>query len=619
MAQSTGQSNYKRKEISYFDGLNSQVSSNIAKKEELMHSENVRAATIGTIEKREGSSILGDTIVSTSNLGVFYFNNDSATNTGLYRISTVGAVQSIYYLNTSDVWTKLTGSGTGFSADSDGFDTCVAEGNLYLVNKSVPNRYIDIETGAAVTIATTPSYETNNLYQSPPANLVNYYKNRLYLANYWDESGKGRLWKNSILRSSTPLGIVALVNNDVAAGATAIDVTDNKYIYKGEPLDVYRGYGNAIITSVTVTKVNESNIEVNPIAVDLKAADELWVRLTYSGDKKVFRWVKNSDATGVDVERFDTFKFSSSTDNDDEEIKMMENVGNVMIIGSNSNLGIWNDYTLRMLDLGVGCVSRRGKVKCSGSLFFIHYNGIYQTEGEMPKLISEKVSRYIQGATKAGLEAAAAGKKGRSVFFALGDVTLYNPDGSTEKTLPDLCLEYNITQQNWFLHTNVPATMMATYIASSGDFDRLVMTTTNTNLPVMEFLKRNIYLDDTAEIHMRADTPNMQIGTLFEKFSYPLEIIVEMERGSGLQCFVSLDMGGWYALEGEASKGVSVFKVNRKELNETRPPRCRNIRLSFRQNGKALCKISKVAINYMTSAEEEIQSPDETHPTPYLA
>lgn len=754
--QSSGQTNYRRKEVTYFDGLNAQVSSNIAKKEELMHAENVRSPRIGTIEKREGMTLTGDTLIATTNYGVFFFNNDKMPtsvppdqNTGLYRVSAIGGINKIYYLKsigsvvftgaglndatskgiytgstapatytiiidhtgtpdsfkwkkdsgiyTEDVvmtgseqtlsdgvkilftattghtatnqwvisvntWTALAGDGIIVSSINDVLDSCVAEGDLYLVNKDIPSRYILGTDGTTVTTSTTAG-AFNNLTRCPQASLINYYKSRLYVADYVDSSG--RKWKNSVLRSSPPLGILALVNKDLpfdiptwvtgtvyhvndrvsvgadkylclkqhtsgvfptdesagywAIGRMAIEVTDTKYILVGETLEIRRGT-TTVANNLIVTAVNETSVTTyNPASnITILASDELWINGTYSTIKKYFRWVSNSNMGGVNAIDYDSFRLSSTTDNDAEEIKMLVNIGNVQMIGSNNNLGIWNDYTLRTLDTGVGCVSRRGYVKCAGSLFFIHYTGIYQTEGEMPVLISEKVAPYILNATKTGLSICVAGKKERSILFAIGDVTLKHPDGSTEKTLHDVCLEYNIIQKNWYVHTNVKATSMTTYFTPSFNYDRLMMTTTNVNYPVVEFLASNIYLDIASEIHMRADTPNLMIGQLFEKMSYPLEIVIEMERGAGLKCFVSLDMGAWYPLEGEASKGLTILKVARKELNETMPPRCRNLRVSLRHDGKQLCKISKVAINYAVSAEEEVQLSDETQPTPYL-
>jgi hypothetical protein len=147
---------------------------------------------------------------------------------------------------------------------------------------------------------------------------------------------------------------------------------------------------------------------------------------------------------------------------------MMVPIGNVLLIGNKNTLMTWDDSSLTNFDTGVGCISKNSYVKLNGSLYFIHYSGIYSTTGAAPQLISRKVERYIKGATATGLEAAAAGYKGLSIFFSIGDVVLYNDDGSTWKTLHKVCLEFNVADQNWYVHTNVSATQFESYIDTAG-------------------------------------------------------------------------------------------------------------------------------------------------------
>jgi hypothetical protein len=90
------QGNTKRKEIPYFDGINNFISGHLAKIQDLSHAENARSKIVGTIEKREGTRRLGNSITSTANYGIKYFPNDE--NNGFYRISTVSGATSIYYL-----------------------------------------------------------------------------------------------------------------------------------------------------------------------------------------------------------------------------------------------------------------------------------------------------------------------------------------------------------------------------------------------------------------------------------------------------------------------------------------------------------------------------------------
>jgi len=283
----------------------------------------------------------------------------------------------------------------------------------------------------------------------------------------------------------------------------------------------------------------------------------------------------------------------------------MRNVGNVMMIGNKGTLASWNDYTLENFDMGVGCVSKNGHVKMLGTLYFLDYTGVYSTNGGVPTLVSNKVEKYITGATKAGKEACAAGKKGRSVFFTLGDVTLYKDDGSVSKTLSDVCLEYNITQQSWYVHTNVKATQFATYIEAT-DVDRLEFIDHGGIKSVKEFLSGDT--DNGDEIHFRVDTMKLtMMGENFDLSGKPISIITETERGSAMQVFANLENDEeYYPLEGRITKGLSIVKFTNKDGDRGQPPDCRLVSLSIRDSSKQRCKINRIALSMIPTTEEKI-------------
>ena len=594
-----------RLDFQYFDGINSLVASNVAKRAELFHAENVRSPMIGTIEKRAGMLDVGTgpalaNFVSTANQGLFFFASSGATLTGMYRVSTVSGITSVYYLKNDGVWTALTGKGTSLTASI--FDTTIAGNNILLTNYSDNNKYIKGSDGVTVVDSTD---STGHLFNSPKASICNYYKNRIYLGDYLQGSTR---YKTGIVRSSFPCGIVSLVNNDPLAPWTSIEVTDVKYIYTtapGNTLDVYRG--NTKIAVVTVTSITSNTINCTTAFESgqniILSADELWAPGSFSGEKQ-FRWSYNPSATGISVKEYDTFKLPGQ---DNEEIKLMSNVSNMMVISNNSSTAIWNDYVLQSFDSGVGCVSKNGWVKLLGVIYFTHYSGIFSTAGGAPQLISSKVEQYFQGATKSGLEACAAGKKDKSIFFAIGDVTLKNPDGSISRQMTDVCLEYSITQENWFVHTGVKASQFATYIEASNP-DKCLFLSKDTSFPVTEFLTD--ITDNGKEIPFRADTSNICLNAAFENISYPTDIILEAQRGSQIKCFISLDMGVFYEVEGEAGKGCTIFKCTSENGDKSQPVRCRNIRISLRDFSKQICTISKMSIIYNPTTESEPQRLD---------
>lgn len=633
----------KRVNIPFFEGVNSLVSFNIAKKTEFVHAENARSKVVGTVEKREGQTVLGTNtsgqpFVTTKNYGLFSFQNNN--NPGFYRISVAqnatlsisvsdtiyasdyataggaaiptysvgvydrltigeqinentGNVVTIYYINSGNQWVPLTGSGTSIPGGT--FDYTYAEGSVFLVNYNSENRYIT-QDGTTVVSSTSGS---GHLYNTPPSSRINFYKNRLYLAdfNYF-----GTRYKTTILRSSYPMGIISLLNEDSAShtSGSSLEVTDTKYFYTASGANTYDVYrGQTLISTITVTTINETSIVVTHSGTpSFLASDEIWISGTYTGPK-VFRWVNNPSITGRDVKQYDTFKLSGG---ENDPITMMTNIGNVMLISNKSSMASWNDYTLENFDLDIGSVSKKGYVKMLGTLYFLHYTGVYATSGGVPKLISNKVEKYITGATKLGKENCAAGKKGRSVFFTLGQVTLYKMDGAVDMILNDVCLEYNLIQENWYVHTNVKASEFATFIETM-DSDRLEFTDTAGNHAVKEFLSGES--DDGKEIHFRVDTTKLTMQADFEHSSNPIALLSEVERGSSLETFVNLENNEeYYAVEGNLVKGLSVVKITNKDDSRGKPPLCRLISISIRDSSKQLCKISRMTLIYLPTTDE---------------
>ena len=439
----------------------------------------------------------------------------------------------------------------------------------------------------------------NNLTNSPVANRINYYKDRLYLADYTVGSTS---FPNSIMMSSEPVGIVALVDGDHATSQTTINVTDTKYIYANDVLDVYRG--STRIQSLIVTAKTEDTITVDTTANAFNSADELWVAGTY-GAKKVFRWADNS-AGGINVKQYDTFKLDGGQN---DSIRLLDNVGDSMVIANKFNFGCWNGSRLDKLDGGIGCVSYNGSTKLQGVLYFLGYKGIYATRGipgEIPQLISVKVQPYFDGATKANLEIGAMGIKGESVFCAVGDVSLYHPDGSDDKTLSDTVIERDVRKDNWYIHTGLKVTEFATY-SSTSDADRLEFASTESAYPVNEFLRDQVddYVENDVEIPFRIDTGNLTLSKQFENMCYPQKLVIEMERGSGIQAYVGLDNDPFYQLQGEAVKGCTILDITARDQMQTTPVRCRQINISLRDTTNKLCKITRIAVLYADTPETE--------------
>lgn len=638
-----------RLDIPYFEGVNGIVSHTLAKKTEFRHVENARSTETGSIEKRAGQSVMGDGTHAINNYRLMYFPND--TDHSLYRISSLGpnisvsvsdqavmventyesfnggsttptipdmsifcldkisiqeggnvngrlliptaeTSQILYYDETLDEWVELSDPDAQFQSGKG--DHTIINGELYVVNKESENRYIENNGSSVITSADA----SGNLFNSPRARKISFYKNRIYLSNFIQN---GIDYPSTVLRSSYPMGIIALVSEDtvntLAANSTLdLAITDNKYFYTNIGAREYQIYrGNNLIGDIYVNTINETSVSIVVSSMagsntQFLSSDEIWIKGTFGGEKK-YRWVNNSTAGGDNTKQYDTFQV---TGGENDEIKMQIPIGDVLLFANNNSLSIWNDYTLQSFDINVGCVSHDGYVKSYGSVYFIHYTGIYVTNGGVPVLVSQKVQRYIDGATKSGLENAAAGKKGRSVFFQIGDVTLYKKNGSVEKTLRNVCLEYNIPENNWFVHTNFSVNQFETYRTETS-FDTLAGMGTTGNKNVKKILVGN--LDETDEIPFRVDLQEVPVQTsAFENIGNPISVIVESTRGSSMKCFISLDGDDFYELDGKIVRGASVIKIHNKDAARGKPPPARTISVSIRDASTQICKLNRISI-----------------------
>lgn len=650
-------SNEQRIPVPFFDGVNSTVQPSLAKKTELSHAENARAPIIGVLEKRRGQTKVGTAtngavFYTTDNYGLTKFEISDTTYQGVIRVSATSThsdtltlsvydyvwvidyqdvvtqttiylkvgdnvtvseptifsridgiysvlnnnaiaildgtsnASTIYSLTASNTWFPLTDA-SAVNIIGSQCDFAKVDGSLVIVNGKDHNRLLSANSTTVV-----DSSEAGSLYNSPRAKRTAFYKNRIYLANFIRHGVK---YGTTILRSSYPLGIVSLVNGDHAATVTSIEVSDAKYFYSVSGMNSYDVYrGGTKIETITVSAVNETAVTVSATTNAINSSDEIWVAGTFTGEKQR-RWVNNPTSTGKDVKQYDTFKLSGG---EEDEITLFDTIGNILMVGNKNALMTWNDYTLQNFDLGIGCASLNGSAKLLGTLYFIHYSGIYTTTGAVPTLISRKVERYITGATKAGIENAAVGVKGLSVFFSIGDVTLYNADGSVMKTMPDVCLEYSAADRNWYPHTNVPAEEFATFINTSG-VERLLMSHGGTGKSVKEFLTGST--DDGQEIFFRVDTQEIQLMKEFETSANPTNVVTEVDRGSMIKTLVSLDDGQFMEIEGMNEKGATTLPIN-SNPEKTSPPICRKIKVSFRDSSKQICRLRQIAITYVPTA-----------------
>lgn len=512
--------------------------------------------------------------ISSNGASVYVANYGSTTVSQYSRNTSTGALTPLAPASIS-----CYANPRGIAISPDGQNVYVANTNGGIV--SIFDR--NITTG----LLTAPSIPTVPAGASAQGITVSHDGNFVYVVNASD---------NTISTFTRNMSTGALIES---SPVTATGSTPRKLSISPDGTTAY--VTNNGVFTISQYSRNTTTGVLSPLAQSFLSSDEIWVSGTFNGEKQ-YRWVNNATSIGQDVKQYDTFKL---TGGDEDAITILDTIGNILLIANKNNLLTWNDYTLQGFDMGIGCVSKTGSVKLMGSMFFLHYTGVYSTSGTTPTLLSRKIERYITGATKAGLENAAAGVKGQSVFFAIGDVSLYNPDGSDWKTLPDVCLEYSVQDRNWYIHTNVPAERFITFINTAGT-ERLLMEHSSDGKYIKEFLVGNT--DDGQEIFFRADTQEMQLISEFEYYSSPTEVFTELDRGSQLKTFISLDGEDFYEIQGASKKGINKLRIgtdnNNKDLQNNSPV-CRKVSLSFRDSSKQICRLNQVVLIHSPTTTED--------------
>lgn len=124
--------------------------------------------------------------------------------------------------------------------------------------------------------------------------------------------------------------------------------------------------------------------------------------------------------------------------------------------------------------------------------------------------------------------------------------------------------------------------------------------------PVKKFLDGAT--DDGNVIHFRVDTQPIQLMPEFETFANPLAIVSKVQRGTLVKCFIALGDDDFYELEGNATKGVSIIKVHSKARGKiVTPPVAREVRLSWRDSSKQLCRLTQGGIIFLPTQMSYIE------------
>jgi hypothetical protein len=438
-----------RFEIPMLDGLNMLVGENLAKKTELGFIENARSERIGWLTKRKGFQLWGQILSADQTFALYDFLNSTHN---LIRVSSVKGVTSIYLYNFNNgLWVQLTGAGTNLNSVE--YDFATGNDRCFIVSDNDINRYIE-PNGSTVITSADP---TGQLYNAPRARLINYYRGRLYLADFLNIDGsRSRTW---IAFSSPLLGLASLVSGDQTGPITTLNTTTTQYILPTgtgtDQIDFYRG--PSFLGTATVVDRSATTLTLSPaFNMDLQSSDEIWIAGTHNGTK-TFRW--DNRATGINAKEYDTTQNLSN-----EDITLMKNIDMTMLIFTNNSISAFDGTAIRPVSPSIGCVNRKTFVYILGQGVFLHRTGIYSvTSGSIPRLLTAKIQDIFDNATGDGLGAAVAASDDFSYYVHIGDVPFYKTDGSLKRLMKDVVVEYNFRQNNVFVHSGIPMTSFISF------------------------------------------------------------------------------------------------------------------------------------------------------------
>lgn len=605
--------NASRLPILFFEGVNTLVHNNVAKREEPIYGENYRSSTVGLIEKRKWFKQIGNDKDEINNLGLFYWPylstpTQSFDNDGLFRILrwTNGwspATNIFYYSLTSKTWEKLWTQ--TFNVLNE-FKSCIIDKDLYLINWWDTSIYIS--PGGTITSATS---NTGNLYNSPVnPYLIEYFKDRIFMA-YPVYNWSTEVVSFMVQMSSMPVGILGLIAEDkadIASSSWKIEVQGNtKYFIVGETVEIWRSstqIGTWLVSTISWDAVTITFTSIGGTPAYIQAWDEFWAPGTHAWIYK-YRWA--TAKSGADVEKYDTFKF---TGNDNSRGTMMVNIGNLLMLANKTTLWVWNGSELKKFDLRIGCVSSKANTKVNWLLYFVDYSGVYVTDGTaLPKMISSKMDKYIKGMSPAVMETATITTKWLSIFISFRSVwndkiNIYDNEKMLRQSLDYLVLEFDTRNENWYPHTwsNLAFKQVLTSNVI-GEIDNFTFTSSIDN-KIYEFMPpEELYKDGDKDISFVLETADMQTQSSLESLSDLDKANVEVISWSDIWLYISADK--WQMLEiAKLNRGDNLPNI--KSWVNGDNLKCSSVKIALKEMSDRPVRIGQCAIIYKPTSQEKV-------------
>jgi hypothetical protein len=103
------------------------------------------------------------------------------------------------------------------------------------------------------------------------------------------------------------------------------------------------------------------------------------------------------------------------------------------------------NYQLAEVEGGVGCVSQASVVHCSGLLYWLAHDGLYQYGGGMPRRVSDRVKAYVEAIPDTQKAKCAGGAIGQHIYWAIAY--------GSSATQNNLVLHFDTRYGTWFVES----------------------------------------------------------------------------------------------------------------------------------------------------------------------
>lgn len=208
----------------------------------------------------------------------------------------------------------------------------------------------------------------------------------------------------------------------------------------------------------------------------------------------------------------------------------------------------------------VGAVSQEAVTTCLGIVYFYSGNGIYQTDGTFPKLISRIGVQDFVDAITDPLQVY-SWQDGFNVYFSIGTVTItFNPED--KRTYQNVVLKFSTRDQNWQVFTYNQYVAQTTLFGVPGSSISLVATEYNGQIATLNVTpitgSVTTVSDDGNAIPYSLETQELEFGNRSHQKVISDRIVVYTRKGGEGMFLIKQNDGNFESADLQVNQRVNV-------------------------------------------------------------